>query len=73
MITLDLNAMPMSPSRIRRLRKMVHEMMAKDGDGGHSASGRSALMAIEWCEEHAAGWTLAHVNGGGYMVKAVTL
>lgn len=73
MIALALNAMPMAPTEIKLLRKMVHGMMEKDGNGGHSASGRSALMAIEWCEEHAEGWTLTHLNGGGYMVKAVPL
>jgi hypothetical protein len=33
--------------------------MARTGVSGHSASGRSALMAIEWCEANARGWVTA--------------
>ncbi len=70
-LTDSYRGYPFTPSGLKRLRKLVHQMMEQNGESGHSASGRSALLAIKWCEEHAQGWTLIHVNGGGYMVEAM--
>lgn len=73
MIRLTLDGPTMTPGRVKALRRLVEGEMERNGMSGRSASGRSAMMAIEWCESNAQGWTLSHVNGAGYSVEAWTL
>lgn len=58
-----------TPTQLKRLRQNVyHDMMTKR-QSGRSASGVSALMAIQWCEEHSLQWRLSGSHKGGYFVE----
>ena len=72
MISFSLDAaqlQPMSPHGVARLRRLVENSMVRNGRSGRSHSGRSSIMAIEWCQRHGLPFQLScAADHGGYEV-----
>lgn len=62
-----------TPTREKRMRKMVAEMMETLGHAGNSATGWTAAAAINWCIANGKGYKLTAYPMGGYRVEVLEL
>jgi hypothetical protein len=58
-----------SKAQENRIRQMVHQQIEQNGNSGSSASGRSVVYAVEYCEERGWPYTLIACPETGYFLK----
>ena len=72
-IVVEGDPHPLSPTQTRRLAKLVHSMLERDGVMGRSASGKSLALAVAWCEERGRPYEITAHPGRGYMLRLLSV
>ena len=60
---------PMTSAQAKRARKMIADMLERDGRTGRSASGQTLVFAVEWCEERRRPYRVTAYPGAGYFLE----